>query len=173
MQGLFNVFDWHAHRPIECPRWHWRGGASEDQRFPTRVKGLEQLVLISARCWWQSRLSSPSFSSAGSRRHVQQQCQQQLNYRPKGREAAPVRGQYPEDQGTKPSTQTRKTEPPVADMTASYITGSTKSVLCKVPLDTSSDTLTSFKPNKLPLNYRYRTCRPRFNARQPGEASAL
>ncbi|CAK6973445.1 deleted in malignant brain tumors 1 protein-like [Scomber scombrus] len=32
-------------------------------------------------------------------RHVQQQRQQQLNHRSEGREAAPLRGQYPEDQG--------------------------------------------------------------------------
>lgn len=33
--------------------------------------------------------------------NVQQQCQQQLDYRTEGREAAPVRGQCSENQGTK------------------------------------------------------------------------
>ncbi|GLD60908.1 deleted in malignant brain tumors 1 protein-like isoform X1 [Lates japonicus] len=40
-----------------------------------------------------------TWDKSPDRRHVQQQCQQQLNYRSEGREAAPVRGQYPEDQG--------------------------------------------------------------------------
>lgn len=40
--------------------------------------------------------------------NVQQQCQQQLDYRTEGREAAPVRGQCPENQGTKMSTQLNK-----------------------------------------------------------------
>lgn len=56
------------------------------------------------------------FSPADSRRHVQQQCQQQLNYRQEGGEAAPFRGQYPEDQGNvtfwtpRTDSETRKTE---------------------------------------------------------------
>lgn len=49
-----------------------------------------------------------NFFFSDSRRHVQQQRQQQLNHRSEGREAAPVRGQYPEDQGTNPSTLTHK-----------------------------------------------------------------
>ena len=75
--------------------------------FPSRVQGLEQLGLISAQSC-PPILSTYQLFSAERRRHVQQQCQQQLNNRSEGRQAAPVRGQSPEDQGTNPSTLTHK-----------------------------------------------------------------
>lgn len=83
------------------------GGASSGQRLPVgfRVWSSWGQCPPSSGCSYKKVFN---FFPPKSRRHVQQQCQQQLNYRSKGREAAPVRGQYPKDQGTNLSTLTHK-----------------------------------------------------------------
>lgn len=85
------------------------GGASSGQRLPVGFSSGFGTVGVSFRrvvAVYVRR--SSTFFPTKSRRHVQQQCQQQLNYRSKGREAASVRGQCPKDQGTNLSTLTHK-----------------------------------------------------------------
>lgn len=101
-----SVFDWHGDTPIELLSGAERAGHRVSSVCPsysafTIVRANFRAVLVASKSCLQ-------LLSVESRRHVQQQCQQQLNHRPEGREAAPARGQYPEDQGTNPSAPTHK-----------------------------------------------------------------
>lgn len=84
-------FDRHVEKPIETLIVAKRAGTWSDQ---VQDSSLEQLGLISALKWW-----SNNCCLGKSGHNVQQQCQQQLDYRTEGREAAAVRGQCPKDQG--------------------------------------------------------------------------
>lgn len=100
--ATLTLFDGRAQCQIE---WLVAADGAEHRAatVPTWVQGFE-LGLIYV---WGQFMYNNSITFL-SRHHVQQQCKQQLDYRSEGREAAPARGQYPEDQGMK--SWTRKTE---------------------------------------------------------------